>query len=332
MMKTVLALAVISVCIMGIAAAAEANTLSGRCVANGDYQDAHFKDDGTVVTFWGLTFKNVKRRENKISGSVLRGDFIWSFWLQNNNELKLNVRLSPTSHYDAITGSSRTNWGHTCDLKRHVSPQSSTSASPSAAVYKDGLPVNDAVFCETFFYLSFYKTSVLERQTTPALQELAVDKWGTNWRQSQQSPCLTLLQAGNVGSLFENVTFVMPKKANMLRMWSYSSELFINKTNGQALLRGSRTGFKNIIEDIKKSQNLYAGILSFKKWPYQENHSKDDVSFHKVDRRYVVYEGIPSLEIDMTTLLKDLPVSQYYVLYLKSADGTYTWMRLRRAR
>ena len=95
-------------------------------------------------------------------------------------------------------------------------------------------------------------------------------------------------------------------------------------------MKGSSIHFDKILDDVLDGQSLYMGFLNFYKLPRPENHSKDQVTFHKVNRNYVVHKGVPSIEINLTPLMKDLKITPWFVLYLETADGTYAWMRLRR--
>lgn len=102
-------------CVFAVPVSAE-KRLVGDCAANGSYDDTVFIDQGDTVTLMDLEFGNIRRRDNKIIGTATTTDYLWTFHLYNETDLKVNIMLSTTSMYNSISGSIRTNWSYVCTL------------------------------------------------------------------------------------------------------------------------------------------------------------------------------------------------------------------------
>ena len=84
----------------------------------------------------------------------------------------------------------------------------------------------------------------------------------------------------------------------------------------------------NILKGAKAGHGLSIGGISFSHKPNRENYYEDQFSLSKVQAK-VTNNGGMGLRTNIKRIIKDLPETDWYVIYLKSTSERDAWFRLK---
>ena len=126
-----------------------------------------------------------------------------------------------------------------------------------------------------------------------------------------------------------NSKYARPDDVQEIVLTSPTSDVWINNETGEAMMKSGSKWFYRIIDDIKAGQSIQIGILSFDEKPNTDTISNDDFNTFSVDAAVTVDGGVEALKANISDVMKYLPSTRWYVLHMRSEDGSTAKFRLR---